>query len=48
MKITIFHVKNMNFDIKNERFFVTHLAPSVHRESSKVVIFQGEHDDDFA
>ena len=48
MKITILHEKNIDFDVKNERFFVTFLAPSVYRESSKVVIFQGEHDDDFA
>ena len=48
MKIAILHVKKMNFDVKNEHFFVTLFAPSVHRESSTVVIFQGEHDDDFA
>ena len=48
MKIAILHVKKKNFDVKNERFFVTLFAPSVHRESSKVVIFQGKHDDDFA
>ena len=48
MKIAILHVKNIDFDCKNERFFVTFLAPSVYRGSSKVVIFQGEHDDDFA
>ena len=48
MKIAILHVKKKNLDVKNERFFVTFFAPSVYRESSKVVIFQGEHDDDFA
>ena len=48
MKIAILQVKNVDFDVQNEQFFVTFLAPSVYRERSKVVIFQGEHDDDFA
>ena len=48
MKIAILHIKKKHFDVKNERFFVTFFAPSVYRESSKVVVFKGEHDDDFA
>ena len=48
MKVTSFHVKKHEFWRYKWMIFVTFFAPSVYRERWKVVIFQEEHDADFA